>query len=86
VESKYVIVVSITPVILEEILEKIFRSLNYTLLSLPVEYAGTATKVIEELDSAIDKEEKAIASLKKSLEDYKVKYIRELKKVIPGWK
>ena len=80
VESKYVIVVSITPVILEEILEKIFRSLNYTLLPLPVEFTGTAVKIIEELDSTIDKEEKLIESLKKSLEDYKVKYIRELKK------
>jgi len=80
VESKYVIVVSITPVILEEILEKIFRSLNYTLLPLPVEFTGTAAKVIEELDSAIDKEEKIIGSLKKSLEDCKVKYIGELKK------
>jgi len=80
VESKYVIVVSITPVILEEILEKIFRSLNYTLLPLPVEFRGTAANVIEELDSAIDKEEKVIESLKKSLEDYKVKYIIELKK------
>ena len=80
VESKYVIVVSITPVILEEILEKIFRSLNYTLLPLPVEFRGTAANVIEELDSAIDKEEKVIESLKKSLEDYKVKYIIKLKK------
>lgn len=80
VESKYVIVVSITPVILEEILEKIFRSLNYTLLPLPVEFKGTAIKVIEELNSAIDKEEKVIESLKKSLKDYKVKYIKELKK------
>ena len=80
VESNNVIVVSITPVILEEILEKIFRSLNYTLLSLPVEFTGTAAKVIEELDSAINKEEKLIESLKKSLEDYKVKYIEEFKK------
>lgn len=80
VESKYVIVVSITPVILEEILEKIFRSLNYSLLPLPVKFTGTAVKVIEELNAAIDKEEKAIESLKKSLEDYKAKYIGELKK------
>ena len=80
VESKYVIVVSITPVILEEILEKIFRSLNYTLLPLPVEFTGTAAKVIEKLNSAIDEEEKVIESLKKSLEDYKIKYITEFKK------
>ena len=80
VESKYVIVISITPVILEEILEKIFKSLNYTLLPLPVEFTGTAAKVIEELNGAIDKEEKLIESLKKSLEDYKAKYIVELKK------
>jgi len=79
VESKYVIVVSITPVILGEISEKIFRSLNYSLLPLPVEYTGTAAKVIEELNGAIDEEEKVIESLKKSLEDYKVKYIGELK-------
>ncbi|HDK25771.1 MAG TPA: ATPase [Candidatus Atribacteria bacterium] len=80
VESKYIILASITPASLEETLEKIFRSLNYTLLPLPVEYTGTATKVIEELNAVIDKEEKVIESLKKSLEDYKVKYITELKK------
>lgn len=80
VESKYIILASITPASLEETLEKIFRSLNYSLLPLPVEYTGTATKVIEELNAVIDKEEKVIESLKKSLEDYKVKYITELKK------
>jgi len=80
VEGKYVIVVSITPVILEEILEKIFRSLNYTLLPLPVEFTGTAAKVIDELDSSINEEQKDIESLKESLEAYKVEYIGELKK------
>jgi len=80
VEGKYVIVSSITPVSLEETLEKIFRSLNYTLLPLPTGFTGTAAKVIEELNSAIDKEEKVIESLKKSLEDYKIRYITEFKK------
>lgn len=80
VEGKYVIVASITPVSLEETLEKIFRSLNYTLLPLPTGFTGTTAKAIEELNSTINQEEKVIRSLKKSLEDYKIKYITEFKK------
>jgi len=80
VEGKYVIVASITPVSLKGTLEKIFKSLNYTLLPVPRGFTGTAARVIEELNSTIDKEEKVIESLKKSLEGYKIKYITEFKK------
>lgn len=80
VEGKYVIVASITPVSLEETLEKIFSSLNYTLLPLPTGFTDTATKVIEELNISINEEQKVIEYLKKSSEDYRVKYITELKK------
>ncbi|MBE3036908.1 MAG: ATPase, partial [Candidatus Atribacteria bacterium] len=74
VEGKYVIVASITPVNLEETLEKIFSSLNYTILAIPTEFSGTAAKVTEELTANIDEDQKVIESLKKSLEDYRVKY------------
>ncbi|MFH1001661.1 MAG: V-type ATPase 116kDa subunit family protein [bacterium] len=80
VEGKYVIVASITPVSLEETLEKIFSSLNYTILAIPREFSGTAAEVMEEFTKSIGEDQKAIESLKKSLEDYKVKYIKELKK------
>jgi len=80
VEGKYVIVASITPVSLEETLEKIFSSLNYTILAIPREFSGTAAEVTEELTKSIGEDQKAIESLKKSLEDYKVKYIKELEK------
>ncbi|MEA1939062.1 MAG: V-type ATPase 116kDa subunit family protein [Candidatus Caldatribacteriota bacterium] len=80
VEGKYVILVSITPVSLEETLEKIFRSLNYVLLPLPTEFTGTAAEIIEKLDSSIKEEQKDIESLKESLETYKREYIGELKK------
>ncbi|MBE3127567.1 MAG: ATPase [Candidatus Atribacteria bacterium] len=80
VEGKYVIVASITPVNLEETLEKIFSSLNYTILAIPREFRGTAAKVTEELTANIGEDQKVIESLKKSLEDYRVKYIKEFKK------
>ena len=80
VEGKYVIVVSITPISLEETLEKILSSLNYTLLAIPKEFTGTAAKVIENLTKGIDEDQKVIEYLKKSSEDYRLKYITELKK------
>jgi len=80
VEGKYVIVVSITPISLEETLEKILSSLNYTLLAIPTEFTGTAAKVIGNLTKGIDEDQKVIEYLKKSLEDYRLKYITELKK------
>jgi V/A-type H+-transporting ATPase subunit I len=79
-EGKYVIVASITPVNLEETLEKIFSSLNYTILDIPREFRGTAAKVMEELTKSIDEDQKVIESLKKFLEDYRIKYIKEFKK------
>ena len=80
VEGKYVIVASITPVNLEETLEKIFSSLNYTILAIPREFRGTAAEVTEELTKSIGEDQKVIESLKKSLEDYRLKYIKELEK------
>jgi len=80
VEGKHVIVASITPVNLEETLEKIFSSLNYTILAIPREFSGTATEITEELTKSIDEDQKVIESFKKSLEDYRIKYIKEFKK------
>ncbi|MCR4431106.1 MAG: ATPase [Tepidanaerobacteraceae bacterium] len=79
-EGKYVIVASITPVSLEETVEKIFSSLNHTILPLPEGFAGTAAEVIEDLAKSIEDDEKAIDALKTSLEDYRVKYIEEFEK------
>jgi V/A-type H+-transporting ATPase subunit I len=80
VEGKYVIVASITPVSLEETVEKIFSSLNHTLLPMPTGYSGTAAKVMEDLTNSIDEDQKVIDTLKKSLEDYRIKYAKEFEK------
>ncbi len=80
VEGKYVIVVSITPKTLEETLEKIFSSLNYTILPIPKEIRGTVIEVTDQLTKSIEEDQKLIESLKKSLEDYRGKYEDELKK------
>jgi len=80
VEGKYVIVVSITPETLEETLEKIFSSLNYTILPIPKEIKGTVIEVTDQLTRSIEEDQKFIESLKKSLEDYRGKYEDELKK------
>ncbi|MDI3482128.1 MAG: V/A-type H+/Na+-transporting ATPase subunit [Tepidanaerobacteraceae bacterium] len=79
-EGKYVIVASITPVSLEETVEKIFSSLNHTLLPLPEGCPGTASSVIEDLTKSIDEDQKAIDALKTSLEDYRVKFAEEFEK------
>jgi len=80
VEGKYVVVASITPVILEETVEKIFSSLNHTLLAMPAGLSGTASKVMEDLTAGIDDDQKAIESLKKSLEEYRAKFAGEFEK------
>jgi len=80
VEGKYVIVVSITPETLEETLEKIFSSLNYTILPIPKEMKGTVIEVTDQLTRSIEEDQEFIESLKKSLEDYRGKYEDELKK------
>ena len=80
IEGKYVIVVSITPETLEETLEKIFTSLNYTILPIPKELGGTVGEITEELVKDIEKDQEEIDKLKQSLEDYKEKYKEELKK------
>jgi V/A-type H+/Na+-transporting ATPase subunit I len=80
VEGRYVIVASITPETLEETLEKIFSSLNYTILPIPEELNGTVVDMITQLSQNIEEDQQHIESLKKSLEDYREKYQDELKK------
>jgi V/A-type H+/Na+-transporting ATPase subunit I len=80
VEGRYVIVASITPVTLEETLEKIFSSLNYMILPIPVELNGTVADMIKQLSQDIEEDQQYIDSLKKSLEDYREKYKDEFKK------
>ena len=81
VEGKNVILISITPETLEETLEKIFSSLNYTLLPIPKEVQGTAQEVIEQYSRSIEEEQRRIEFLKRSIEEYKIKYKDELKKM-----
>lgn len=81
VEGKYVILVSITPETLEETLEKIFSSLNYTILPIPKDIKGTAEEISEQITHSITEDQQFIESLKKSIEEYKEKYKDELKKV-----
>jgi len=80
VEGRNVIMASITPVTLEETLYKIFSSLNYTILPIPKEPRGTLEEVTEQLTTSIAEDQKLIESLKKSLEDYRLKHMDELKK------
>ncbi len=80
VEEKYVIVVSITPETLEETLEKIFSSLNYTVLPIPEEFSGNVAEITDQLIQSIERDQKEIESLKRSLEGYREKYKDELKK------
>jgi len=81
IEGKYVILVSITPETLEETLEKIFSSLNYTILPIPREMKGTIAEVLEQLNNSIEQDLKLIESLKRSIEEYKEQYRDELKKM-----
>ncbi|AEE90706.1 V-type ATPase 116 kDa subunit [Tepidanaerobacter acetatoxydans Re1] len=79
-ESKDVIVAVITPIILEETVERIFGSLNYTLLSLPTWISGTAAEAIDELTDSIKEDQDAVEFLKKSLKEYRVKFAEEFEK------
>ncbi|GAB4114651.1 MAG: V-type ATPase 116kDa subunit family protein [Candidatus Caldatribacteriota bacterium] len=81
VEGGYVVLISITPVTLEETLEKIFSSLNYSILPLPKEVNGTAQEVIEQFTRSIEEDQKRIEALKSSIEEYRIKYRDELKKL-----
>ena len=80
-EGKNVILVSIAPKTLEETLERIFSSLNYTILPLPQEMKGTVDEVSDELRNSIEEDRNIIESLKISIEKYKEQYINELKKM-----
>lgn len=79
-ESKDVIVAVITPIILEETVERVFDSLNYTFLSLPTWISGTAAEAIDELTDSIKEDQDAVEFLKKSLKGYKLKFAEEFEK------
>lgn len=78
VEGRDVIVASITPATLEETLEKIFSSLNYTILPVPREFRGSVGEITEQITASIGEDQKQIASLKRSLEDDRAEYRDEL--------
>ncbi len=80
VEGKYVILASFAPETLEETLEKIFSSLNYTQLPIPKDVNGTVSEAINQLTQSIKEDQELIESLKKSLESYREEYQEEVKK------
>jgi V/A-type H+-transporting ATPase subunit I len=73
-EGKKVIVASVTPVGLEETVEKIFSSLNYTVLPLPDDYNGKAEVIIEKLNQSIEEDYNCINKLKQSIREYREFY------------
>lgn len=81
VEGKEVILLTATIETLEENLEKILSSVNYTSLSLPAEMKGTVEEVLTQLTEEIEEKQASIESLKGSLESYKERYGVELKKM-----
>jgi len=79
-EGKNVVVASITPKSLEETVERIFTSLNFTELPLPANFNTSPKAAIEELEESIAEDKKVIESLQNSIEDYKKRYAQEIEK------
>lgn len=79
-EGKDVVAAVITPIILEETVEKIFSSLNYSVLPLPPDKGGTAENIIEELTASIEEDQKAVELLKESLQKFKIDFAEEVEK------
>lgn len=79
-EGKDVVVAIMTPVTLEETVNKILDSLNYTPLPLPNGYSGLASEVIRELEQKIEEDERTVEGLKASLSHYREKYASVVEK------
>ncbi|MDD4362989.1 MAG: V-type ATPase 116kDa subunit family protein [Atribacterota bacterium] len=80
VEGKQIIVASFVPQTLEETVEKIFSSLNYTTLAVPEKIEGNVAEIIEQLSQNIEEDLLEIENRKKSLENFREKYGKELQK------
>ncbi len=81
-EGKYVTLLYIAPITLEETLERIFSSLNYTVLPVPREIKGNnIEEILEELAKGIEQDKKTIEASKKTIEEYKDQYKDELEKM-----
>jgi V/A-type H+-transporting ATPase subunit I len=79
-EGKNVVVASITPKSLEETVERIFSSLNFTELPLPENFNCSSKAAIKELEESIAEDRKFIDSMQKSIENYKNNYAIEIEK------
>ncbi|MCG0275318.1 MAG: ATPase [Thermosediminibacteraceae bacterium] len=79
-EGKNVVVASITPKSLDETVERIFSSLNFTELPLPEDFDGTSKAAIKHLEASINEDNSAIDSMLKSIEDFRTKYSHEIEK------
>lgn len=80
-EGKNVILLTGTLETLEETLERVLSSVNYTVLPLPGGLKGSVEEVSSQLEKDITKNQELIESLKKSIEGYKEQYEPELKKM-----
>ncbi|KXG78075.1 hypothetical protein AN618_06940 [Fervidicola ferrireducens] len=79
-EGKNVVVASITPKSLEETVERIFSSLNFTQLPLPEDFDCSSKAAIKQLEESIAEDKKFIDSMQKSIENYKNNYAIEIEK------
>ncbi len=80
-EGKYVTLLYIAPLTLEETLKRIFSSLNYTILPIPYDLKGNIEDILAELTSSIEHDQKMIEASKETIENYKVQYKDELEKM-----
>ncbi len=72
------IVAAFTPKSIKEDTERIFESLNYKSLELPLEYKGIAEEITGQLSKEIEREKQEIAGMKASAADYKKSYSSEV--------
>lgn len=78
--NQQVVLLTLTPETLLEDAERIFASLNYTELDLPVGYSGTAEQVIKKLSQKIEQEKAEIEALKESAGSLKQEYGETIKR------
>lgn len=70
----YQVVMSLTPKVLEEEVERVFKSLNYEELSIPYGLSGTPMSIIKELDEKLDEQKAVIRKLDDEMLKIRNKY------------
>ncbi|SNX53441.1 V-type ATPase 116kDa subunit family protein [Thermoanaerobacterium sp. RBIITD] len=74
-----IILYAITPKVLNETVERIFSSLNYTELELPKDYSGNSMQVISIINDIIIAKKKEIDDIIDSIKDIKREYLKTVK-------